>query len=88
MSSRHDVISSVLQGTALGPLLFLIYTNDMPRIITLCTSSFADDTNIYGKPIKNANDLQEDYLARKVVDRLDINIESRKVYGVFISNEM
>ena len=56
------VKSGVPQGTVLGPLLFLIYINDIESQITSSISLFADDSALY-RPIYSESDslsLQED----------------------------
>ena len=46
-STSADVISGVPQGTVLGPLLFLLYVNDIPTYVSSKTRLFADDGLLY-----------------------------------------
>jgi len=52
------VISGMLQGSVLGPLLFLVYVNDIWWNIDSCIRLFADDCIIYRK-ITNKNDIEK-----------------------------
>ena len=42
-----DVSSGVPQGSVLGPVLFIIYINDMPDMLRKYCKMFADDTKLY-----------------------------------------
>ena len=45
-SSRSNLICSVRQGSILGPLLFLLYINDLPQAVASDSLLYADDTCI------------------------------------------
>ena len=62
-SSYKTVESGVPQGSVLGPLLFLIYINDLERDVKSNIKFFADDTMLFSivkDPAISANDLNHD----------------------------
>lgn len=49
------VTSGVPQGSVLGPLLFLLFVNDIPEVVQGHIKLFADDTKLY-RPVPSHND--------------------------------
>ena len=49
VSNWKSVLSGVPKGSVLGPLLFLIYINDLDDSITSNVLKFADDTKVFRK---------------------------------------
>ena len=60
-SSEAKVISGIPQGSVLGPLLFVVYMNSLPRGLKTTAKMFADDTKVYTRSDTSASrrDLQE-----------------------------
>ena len=59
VSNNYKVTSGIPQGSVLGPLLFVLYVNDLPEKIKNKVSLFADDLKMYGKS-SSQQELQTD----------------------------
>lgn len=65
-SNKADVLSGVPQGTVLGPILFIIFINDIVKCVDSQIRLFADDCVCY-RIIRNINDC---LALQKDIDRL------------------
>ena len=66
-SQWTKVLSGIPQGSVLGPILFVIFINDLPDVVQNSVKLFADDAKLYS-PVAdkdNINGMQQD------VKRLD-----------------
>ena len=86
-----EVLSGVPQGSCLGPLLFVLFINDMPNLLENVCKLFADDTKPIGT-IKNSLDLKSiqsdvDKLEKWAKDWLMSFNEPKCKYMVFNGNK-
>ena len=56
-SNWKPVLSGILQGSVLGPVLFIIFINDLSDVVKCICKLFADDTKLY-KAISSPYDQQ------------------------------
>jgi len=60
------VLSGIPQGSVLGQLLFVIYINELPRIVKSTIYLFADDTKIY----RSINNPEDTKILQEYLDKL------------------
>ena len=61
-SSWADILSGIPQGSVLGPILFVLFINDLPDLVTSIVKIFTDDKKLF-QAIRSTSDsaqLQQD----------------------------
>ena len=75
-SSRMHISTGVPQGSILGPVLFLVYINDIYKCSTIILLCFADDTTAYMSG-PNVKDLTA-----------EVNVQLKKLYDWLCCNKL
>ena len=86
VSSREKISCGVPQGSVLGPLLFLIYMNDIHKCSEILSFIlFADDTNVFYSDtnVKSLNQVLNNELIKVTewlqANKLTLNIKKTQV---------
>lgn len=93
VSSAKEINLGVPQGSVLGPLLFILYINDVELTLEKCNiHMFADDTIVYieGRDLRNNVEIINKEL-NDVNDWLRLNrlkLNANKTKAIIISNEV
>ena len=88
-SESRPVLSGVPQGSVLGPLLFILFINDLPDHVKTNCKMFADDTKIYSST-DQITLLQDDIFSLfrwSHLWQLEFNISKCKVLHVGKNNQ-
>ena len=76
-SKQYDINAGVPQGSILGPLLFLIFINDLPDKIVSEMGIFADDTTLYNRHEGKTNE----HISKEMAETLEDDLQSVVEWG-------
>ena len=65
-STWINITSGIPQGSVLGPVLFLVFINDLPEVIKVLIKLFADDAKLYSVVTSNVDNRAQFSLNRAV----------------------
>ena len=81
-SQEYPVNVGVLQGSILGPTLFLLYINDLPDDVICDIATYPDDTTLYSKCDRTSDLWPQLELASELESDLQDTVDWGKVWLV------
>ena len=88
-SAWTNVLSGVPQGSVLGPLLFVLYINDLPKCLNKCkVKMFADDLKLYSSNDGNKIEIQSDVSnIGKWSKQWQLPLNANKCHVLYLGNQ-
>ena len=89
-SNWSNVLSGIPQGSVIGPILFVLFINDMPDLIRNSCKLFADDCKLYSNGLSNGASIQADLNSLSDWSakwQLPFNVDKCKVMHIGKKNE-
>ena len=98
-SRPFEVTSGVPQGSVLGPILFLIFINDLPLEVISHVSLFADDSKLFTKIVAEGNKGRDNHNGTEALQRdldsvrewalkwkMEFNVDKCKIMHLGLTN--
>ena len=79
-SATAQIKSGIPQGSVLGPILFLVFKNDLPSVILVLMKLFADDAKIY----QDVNSMVE---VAQVQNSINDSVEWSIIWDMFFNRQ-
>ena len=90
-SSSLPIHGGVPQGSILGPLLFLVYINDLPSVLQLDCHIYADDTTLLHRvedPVRAVNFINNQLtILSQWAEQWRITFNTSKTHYIYITNK-
>ena len=84
LSSWLEMLSGIPQGSVLGPILFVLFINDLPDMVQSTAHIFADDTKVYRKVLTDQDCIEHKQTLQDSTELFTTLVRPHLEYGNII----